>query len=505
MSYARDKEHSAEYQKLKSFVIKWGIIFLIVLVVLVAISVWYIANLASEMSKIADVVNQQGQIELSIKRNNLLSADYLAIVIPIIVALAGSLIAFLGMNRLKMFDERIDKIRTDMLSEIDSRVKNEVIASRAEYSDKLIEKVSEYERAISCKSKGSIAEIEKVCNDGLAKLENTMASFSARYDWLESIVEEEAGEIEISTVADAHEMVEDLRSKKPANYLSMIKKLVKKVCSDESVISGDVADYHNLSAELALANMYNEAIQVLEKGLGSEYKNVELLADLIEYATKNNQLDKAEKSVTLLNKIDRWRWNWQCYEFTIDYYRARGMIKEAKTLCSEFLEMMPYDEHGYRSMAEISMICKPGDAGIEEALKYLNAALTKHINAAQCAQKLADIYLDKGQYEESIKAASRAIQESAQDQPSVEIAHTISTRGFAFDRLFMQKLQAGTIQEDLAEKAVEDYKMAISFTQQGLGRLAPIVLKQVICRLGILSKYIPAIVEEDTPLNNTTE
>ena len=504
MSCSNDKTNCTEYQRIKSYVNKWGAVFLAVLVLLVVISVWYIANLANEISRIVELVNQQGQVELSIKRNNLLSADYLAIVIPIIVALAGSLIAFLGMNRLKMFDERIDKIRTEMLAEIDNRVKNEVIASRSVYSDELLGKVSKHEQEISCIAKKSVAEIEKVCNDGLEQLEKKISSFSSRYDWLESIVEEEAGEIEISTVADAHEMVEGLRSKKPANYLSMIKKIVTKVCSDESTISGDVADYHNLSAELARANMYNEAIQVLEKGLGSEYKNVELLADLIEYAAKNNQLDKASRAVKILNSIDRWRWNWQCYEFTIDYYRAKGLINEAKTLCSEFLEAMPYDEHGYRSMAEISMIFEQGDAGINKAIKYLNDALMKKINAAQCAQRLAEIYLDKGQYEESITAASRAIQESAQDQPSIEIAHIISTRGFAYDRLFMQKLQAGTKQEDLAEKAVEDYKMAIAFTQQGLGRLAPIVFKQVVCRLGILGQFVSAV-EEDNSSSNTTE
>lgn len=484
------------YDKLSKSFNRWIALFLIVLILIVVISVWYIANLASNITKVAETVNASGKVEIAIKRNNLLSADYLAIVIPILVALAGSLLAFLGMNRLKMFDERIDRIRIDMLSEIDKRVNNEIAARQSSFSDELTEKMSEHRREIEATGHEIIETIQNVSDTSQKRFQKEISAFTERYEWLESIIAEDVGELSISSVADAHDMVRILLEKKPTDYLSMIMRIVDKVCSKEKLISGDDADYHNLSAVLAGGNLYFEAIRILEKGLSLFTDDTDLLSDMIEYATKNSQFDKAEQSVQVLYGINRWRWTWRCYEFVIDYYRAIGKIDLAHELCQEFLEVMPYEEHGYRSMAEITMIQKPGESGVSEAIHILQSALNRKINCAQCAQLLATLYMNKGQYQDAVDAASRAIMESAQDQPHIGIAHIFAIRGFAYDRLFMQNMISGESQVVMAQKAVDDYKMALELTAQNLGNLAAVVFRQVLCRLAILRPYIPEVKSE---------
>lgn len=308
----------------------------------------------------------------------------------------------------------------------------------------------------------------------------------------------------IAFVSDAHEMVEKLREKKPVEYINMIKKIVEKVCSGGATISGDSADYHNLSAELARRNMYYEAISVLDKGLSLFPNDTDLLSDMIEYATKNSQYEKAEQAINILTGIHRRLWTWRCYEFMITYYRAIGDLEKAYELSQDSIASLPYDEHGYRSKAEIEMLLTPGDEGVTKAIAILTDALKKRINAAQCAGLLAEIYLDKGDYQSAIKAANRAILESAQSQPHIGIALIIAQRGFAYDRLFMKKMFGGDVQTEIAEKACEDYLMAIAFDQENYGILPPITLKQVRIRLTILThrlniptQYLPNKADDD--------
>ena len=484
------KKLENKFKRFKVATIILGIISFIIMLLIVVVSVFYIASLATEISEITDVINASGKVDLSINRNNLLSADYLAIVIPVLVALGGSLIAFLGMNRLKMFDEHIDQIRMDMLSEIDNRVKNEVAIGRLDFTDDLLTKIATQNNLINTTANSAIEQINAKSAESANHLSEIIENFRKRYNWLELIISAEVGELSISTVADAHDLVETLREKKPDEYISMIKKIVEKVCSD-SDLSGDSADYHNLSAELARGNMYYEAVQTLEKGLSLFTDDTDLLSDIIEYSTKNSQFDKAEYYIGVLDSVPKWRWTWRCYEFTIDYYRATGAINKAYDLSQKFIEALPYDEHGYRSKAEIEMNITPGEEGIGHAITTLQVAMEKRVNGAQCAQKLADIYLSRGQYKEAIEAASRVILELAQEQPHIGVAGIISTRGFAYDRLFMENSLSGDIQVELAQKACSDYQMALSLVQQQLGQLPAIILKQVLVRMSILSQYLP--------------
>lgn len=487
-SPSENEQLKKEVATLRRNSIIWGILLLLVMVVIVCVSIYYIADLAREFTIAIEMVDVSGENNLSIQRNNLLSADYLAIIIPILVALAGSFVAFLGMSRLKMFDDRIDKIRSDMLEEMEKLVKSEVAVGRNDFSNNLTTSIDNKLKEIKTETENGINKLQAKHEESQNKLDQSISDFGQKYDWLEAIISAEVGELDIATVADAHTLTESLREKKPSKYIFMIKKIVEKVCDADNFLSGQSADYHNLSAELARGNMYSEAICVLEKGHSLFPRDTDLLSDIIEYSTKNSQFEKAKEAVNMLMEIDKQGWTWRCFEFTVDYYRAIGEYENAYNMCIEGTQSLPYDEHAYRSKAELEMILSPGEEGVEKAIITLDTVLKKGLSASQCAQLLAKIYFNKGMLQESIDAASRAIIDLAEDQPSIGVAAILSSRGFAYDKLFMQKVLSGTNDLETASLAIQDYELSIGMIQSGMGQLSPITIKQMLTRLTILKE-----------------
>ena len=137
----------------------------------------------------------------------MLSADYLAAVIPLLLALGGSFIAFLGMNRLKMFDERINQTRAEMLKEIESRVKGEVAVDRVEFSNQILQSVSseqvKFYEAVADADKELLARKEKC----ISEIADKFDSFEKKYAWLEATVANKEADLDFHTVDDAHKFV----------------------------------------------------------------------------------------------------------------------------------------------------------------------------------------------------------------------------------------------------------------------------------------------------------
>lgn len=475
----------------------WALVFLLVLVLLVTIGVLCIADLAKTLSDLTDIANDGQASAITIERNSLLSADYLAAVIPILLALGGSFIAFLGMNRLKMFDERIDQTRSEMLVEIEAKVKSELAVTQVTFIEQIKKEIEGEREKFTNTAKGAGEQLADQTNRYIEELQSQYNVLKEGYGWLEAIQGSlvAANEyLDFYTVAAAHRILEQLFQKKPAGYIQLVKKIVDRVCGLEG-ISGDSADYHNIAAELARNDEYAEACKILKHRIDTckdDEDDVDLLSDMVLYATKISHYTEAKKAVETLESLDRRRWTWRCYEFICDYYRAIGALEEADKLCDEFISAIPNDEHGYRSKAEITKLLYPGMDGIEKSIKVLQCAIDANVNCPQCANALAEIYLSIGKYKEALSAANRAVLELAQDQPHVNIAYVFYNRATIRDRMFMQGLENSEINQVLVDEAYEDYHMSLSF-----GGLSYIVLQQANIRIKILRRYItPGLIQK---------
>lgn len=473
-----------------------GICFLVVMVVIIIVSAIFIEH--------------KDDVKFSF-----VSADYLAAVVPLLIAIGGFFVAFLGMNRLKSFDEEIKSIRVELDKRVEEQAKKEVILSqealltafgeKKEEAEKSLEGiVEEFKGNIDNEVENGIDEITKLRDSLESKLQgeikatkDSIKDFTEKYSWLAKLTKEDLQRIDFHTVEEAHKLAEKLHEEKPNGYVTMIKNIAVRVCEKED-LSGDSADYHNLAAELARGSMYNESCDVLEKGLETFEKDVDLLSDYIEYAVKAGKYGDAESKVKVLNtKTDHRLWTWRCYEFQIDYYRAIGDVNMADRVCDKFIEAMPSYEKAYASKAEIAKQLKPGKAGRDDSIRILENAIKKNIICPQCANALAEEYMGIGEYEKALWAADRAVQELAQEQPNINVAYVFYNRAIIKDRLFMRAINEkgrNNIDDNtrlLADEAYSDYKMALEF------ELSIITSKQAQRRQKILEPYLSEAIEID--------
>lgn len=473
------------FNKWKRTIIFWAIVFLLVLVLLVVIGVFCIADLAKTLSNLANVSNDSQVSAITVERNGLLSADYLAAVIPVLLALGGSFIAFLGMSRLKMFDERIDQTRSEMLKEVESKVKSEVALDRVEFSNQILQDIKGEREKIQGVTDDAEKNLSNQKDKCIEEIERKFSAFEQKYSWLESVIASKEVELDFHTINDAHKLVEQLRIEKPDGYINIVKRIIDRVCNAIDM-SGDSDDYHNLAAELARGSMYNEACRVLKKGEQYFNKDVDIHADIIEYSTKGG-LDYAAESVRALKTMNSQIWTWRCYEFICDYYRSIGDLTKANIICDDFMKAFPNDEHGYRSKAEVLRLLYPGQDGIDKSIEVLKTALMKKINCPQCANALAEQYLSIGRYSDALRAANRSVLELAQQQPHVPAAIIFYNRATIQDRMFMQGLENSLVEQGTADAAYKDYHMALGLH---LESLSPIVAQQAEIRILILKDYI---------------
>ena len=430
-------------------------------------------------------------ITVEVNRSSLLSADYLAVVLPILLTVAGAFIVFLGMNRLKMYDERIDSTRADLLTELGTMVDNRVSAAHPAQVDaikkNLIDELASYTRQITDAKNEfglAISDFQNQLDTAIEEPSNAINKFVERYNWLIEAKENKTFDPDVHTVFDAHKTVEKLRAVKIDGYVQAIQKIVNRVLSEK--LSGQSADYHNLSAELARGRMYLEAIQILEKGLSLFPSDTDQLADSISYATKGGMINKAKDALEKLLQIDRRLWTWRCYSFCCDYYISCGSLDLALEMCDDCITAFPTNQHGYFDKANVVRMLNPGMVGIDESIKVLQSAIAANINCPQCSNELGEIYLELGKFEDALEAFNLAVLQLAIAQPGITESYIFYNRGSCYDRMFIRSLNTDAPDTDLLVNAHNDYVTALK-----LGELSVITKSQTLDRLKFLQRFMP--------------
>ncbi len=190
--------------------------------------------------------------------------------------------------------------------------------------------------------------------------------------------------------------------------------------------SGTAEDFHNFVVDLARRDEYALACQVLECGLALFPKNVDLLADYLQYGTCCGRLEACKKMYKALMKIPRRRWTWRGFAFLVDYLRflversdsekeMDAREEEMLAVVRDFRKYFPYSEEAYRTESNVYRILNLPD----QEMEVLQQALARLQVAPKCALRCADIFFERGQYEEAAAAIQRAISDATQTQTSV--------------------------------------------------------------------------------------
>lgn len=445
------------------------------------------------------------------------NTDYLELVLPILLAIVAAFIAFLGINRLKDMDAQVNQMRNSISTELDKEIKR-VASLRSDLAEHIDVAVSTKTQTFAVEMEG---KLESVSQDGEKKVterkehalieideskkefialadqaKEKLKSFDQRYSWLLSN-EHTAKNVflkEVASVYDVHQIVEAIwnSDNKPNNIAELTKRYVEKVITKTSDLRGDENDYHNLAAECARHSLYAMACEICEAGLVFFPQNIDLLSDWIQYGTATGNIDAAViEPLNRLLAIDKTHWSWRAFDFTVDYYIAAGMFEEAENLADDFVLYCPYEERAYYCQAEVYQKRYAKEEGIHKTIIALQTAMDKNLNCPLCANKLADVLSDCGRLDEALVAANRAIQELAQEQPSVNYGYVIYRRALILDRM-AYKAQADRLDaHDIAVKAAIDYKMAINSR-----RLSPITSRQATVRYDMLKTYFKIEADE---------
>nr|VFJ66841.1 MAG: Tetratricopeptide (TPR) repeat [Candidatus Kentron sp. FW] len=274
------------------------------------------------------------------------------------------------------------------------------------------------------------------------------------YRWLSPRSDKEDFRVGIDSVGTAHEKATQLFSEdKPDMAIQVAKHVLEKK------ISGSPDDFHNLAAQLARKDLYSRASQIILLGLESFDKNIDLLSDGVKYLSSSGDTERANELAKRLQDIPKDHWNWRAFVFLGDYFELMGEFEKAFAVYEEFKKQRPYDERAYSQHGGVFQQWGKYD----EAIQIFEEGLRKVRKAPQTALRLADCYIEVGEYSKAIAAIDRAIEGTADSQPSVNISSLFWTRAEAEDAL----VHSGTITDTkelgkYIESAITDYQAALS-------------------------------------------
>lgn len=410
---------------------------------------------------------------------NITLSDWLKMILPIVGGAILAIFAFLGVDRLKNFDERQDRLakelRIDLYSQVDNAVKlvqPRLNETYQEWEKDLKEKLSEYDKSFSLVAE-RIEKYDKIIGsvEKLEEISDTIGNVA------------EASKFTAELFSSAYPDTTD-RSQRTRILLALIERVKR------GDIKGDSDDYHNFSAELARQNYYEFASDVAKKGLKIFSDNIDLLSDYIFYSHKAGHIDDVKTGINQLEKIERNIWNWRAFTFYIDVLNeseANNDNKEKALQCVEdYKRVLPDEERAY--MAEYETFKKYGE--LESAERALVFAEENLAMTAQCSLTLSELYHMRGDYDKAIYSATRAILGQAETQPSSNTGSAFAHRGLAKDaKIHKCLIDSANIntQYSSIQSAINDYKMAI---QLGYSH------RNIITRLNILQKLLPAEMQE---------
>lgn len=218
----------------------------------------------------------------------------------------------------------------------------------------------------------------------------------------------------------------------------------------EDRIQGSEGDFHNLTVEFSRQNCVPFAAAVATIGVGFYPMSTDLLADMIKYSQEIGDSKRCRDGLERLKKIDRKYWKWRTFAFAIDYLKDslsslpdldefKHNLEEAKELIEEFKKYIPYEERSYVAEAELYQ----NQNDFETAMASLQEGIEKVAVAPQCCMKLADLYLDMGEYEKVGEYAKKGLLATTQEQPTVSIGYLYYLLALSMDAGRIKRRQAG--------------------------------------------------------------
>ena len=261
-----------------------------------------------------------------------------------------------------------------------------------------------------------------------------------------------------------YKVLSDIDDPEYESALSELNELTQSVLSKPI---GDASDFHNFAVGLAKNEFDHLACEVLRCGLRLFPQNCDLLSDFLHYGMNCGLQDECKLYYEALKKLPKRLYTWRGFTFGIYYLEALldqcdtdskldELANEMLQLSNDFLKYLPYEEDAYRSRATIYNVLKDPQKEIDtlrDGLKHLQSA-------PKCALELADILVDRGEYDEALSVISRCISDNNKDQSSINEAYVYYLWGRA--RLGKEEKSGGEFTKDIVIPIYVDFNTALS-------------------------------------------
>lgn len=240
--------------------------------------------------------------------------------------------------------------------------------------------------------------------------------------------------------------------------------LVQEVLSQEKVI-GSIDDFHNFAINFSRKDDYETACNILDKGLVQFPKAVDLLADYLQNGVNCNRFKRCEECFNILLKIPMMRWTWRGFSFSIDYMQTLAdNIEDEKELITWKQKMLDMADNYYKFYAysEDTFLAKADIFQYfndrEKEIDTLNTALKQIKSCPKCALRLADIYFEKGEYDNALEYIERCKYGSIQTQEKINEGYMYYLSGLCKAARIHQL--SSYENEELVEDIYRDFSIA---------------------------------------------
>lgn len=230
---------------------------------------------------------------------------------------------------------------------------------------------------------------------------------------------------QLKAVAEDYLREIDAQPENPYAY-GEIRSLITEFCDEEEVY-GTETEFHNLAVRLSRSNLEDLSCKILERGL-QMHKNVDLLADYLKYGLVCGYKEQCREYYNVLKKIPKKIWTWRGFAFSIEYLQYKldneapsekeitHLVKEIEFLADEYVRKEPYSENSYLARARVYQTVKDNP---DQELEILKECLAKIKVCPKAALRCADIYSDRGEYENALESVQRALLDANRAQGSI--------------------------------------------------------------------------------------
>ena len=221
----------------------------------------------------------------------------------------------------------------------------------------------------------------------------------------------------IADVAQAEQILTRFRNENRDDYEAiqdLLNELLNALFASKSQLCGDADDFHNFSVSISkISNDNRSAYSIVKEGLKIHNVNTDLLADALLYGSSCGEKEECQTWYTTLQSIDKSRWTWRAFTFSIDYLLdIQGSTPENNfstddilTLAKAYQTTKPDKEDAWLATYNIYRRTNQQD----KALAVLEEAINKFDYCPKCCLRYADAMIEYGKYKEALPVINKML------------------------------------------------------------------------------------------------